>query len=259
MPIRRKRASRKPRRRNNRKTRVPRGMGRSAGPSIAVSDRGQFASIIETIDEGASSLPNVIQNNFFSLLQFDRAKALACQFQYYRAKKVTYVYTPLYNTYQEGGGAPSKPYIYNLMNRTQQFMLGGLPQLQHSGSRPKPFVSVVKLTYTPNWCSPGLVARTNVETAPIVNVGNQAEYGWLTTPFSDPGSGTGAFGYTIEGAQSTALPDIDLPAIVPNAVVYNGHTTYVDQPGSTSPVYNLIIQVHWEFKGAHFSAQKGSS
>lgn len=257
MPIRRKRASRKPRR-NNRKARKGGGMGRSAGPSMAVADRSQYASIVETIDEGASALPNTLQSNFFSLLQFDRAKSLACQFQYYRAKKVTFVYTPFYNTYQEGVSGFTKPYMYTLMNRTQQFMLGGLPQLQHSGARPKPFTSVIKHSYTPNWCSPGLVARTNNDNVPIANIGNQAQYGWLATPFSDPGSGAGPTGYTLEAAQSSALPNIDLPVVVPSAVVYNGHITYIDQPGSSAPVYNLLIQVHWEFKGAHYSAQKGS-
>lgn len=228
----------------------------SAGPSMATADRGQYASIIETIDEGASSLPNTLQSNWFALSQFARAKALACQFQYYRAKKVTYTYTPFYNTFQEGVAA-QKPYMYTLMNRTQQFFLGGLPQLQHSGARPKPFTGIVKISYKPNWCSPGLVARTNIETAPIVNVGSQQQYGWLTTPLSDPGSDSTT--YTLEAAQSAGLPDIDFPVVTPGIVVYNGHVTYVDQPGSTAPVYNLLIQVHWEFKGAHYSAQKGSA
>lgn len=257
MPI-RKRASRPRRKVNNRKSRVPRAMGRSAGPSIAGSDRSQYASIIETIDPsglGIAITPNVLVNNAFSLSQFNRAKSLACQFQYYRAKRVTYVYTPLFNTYQEGVSGFSKPYMYTLMNRTQQFMLGGLLQLQHSGARPKPFTSVTKVTYVPNWCSPGLVAR-GPEEAPVINTGNQAQYAWLTTPFSDTGADDSA--PQIEGALSTSLPTIDIPAITPNCVVYNGHTTYVDQPGSDAPVYNLLIQVHWEFKGAHYSAQKGS-
>lgn len=249
MPIRKR--VRRARRRFNKGGMKGRRSGLSAGPSLAPSGRGQYASIVETIDEGASSLPNIVQFNTFSLGQFDRAKALAPQFQYYRAKKVTYTYTPLYNTYQQGSPA-LKPYLYLHMNRTQLPYGGGLPQLQHSGARPKPFTSVVKLSYTPNWCSPGTVA-VNPVAAPgltdISNIGLQKQYAWLACPVID--TGTGASGdLTNTTIQNTS---IYLQAnATTNNVTYNGHVSCVDQPGNISPVYNLLIQVHWEFKGAHF-------
>ena len=257
MPIRRSRKgkARRPRRAMGGRMRS-RG-GPSAGPSLAPSGRMQYASIVESIYDDTGVAPNTLYSCVFSLSQFARAKALACQFQFYRAKKVTYTYTPLYNTFQEGVSGFSKPYMYLQMNRTQQFILGGLPELQHSGARPKPFTSVIKLTYTPNWCSGGLVAQTNVDIAPTVNIGLQKQYGWLSCPFSDNGSTDQT--EIVEGAQTTASSNIDIPAIIPNCVVYNGHIAYVDQTGSTAGLYKCVIQVHWEFKGAHYSPQKGSS
>jgi len=142
--------------------------------------------------------------------------------------------------------------MYMLMNRTQIPFTGGLAQLQHSGARPKPFTSVIKMSYTPNWCSPGIVA-VNPVAAPglldITNLGLQKNYNWLACPPVDVGAGN-AGDITTTTTQNTGT--YVLGQATTNNVTYNGHVCVVDQPGSTAPVYNLLIQVHWEFKGAHF-------
>lgn len=256
MPL-RKRASRRPRR-NNRKPRMGGRMGRSAGPSLAPSGRGQYASIVETITDGNDDyLPNSLYPETFTLANFDRAKALAVNFQYYRAKSVTYTYEPLYNTFQEGSTG-TKPYIYMMMNRTQLQYTGGLPQIQHSGGRPKPFTSLFKVTYTPNWCSPGLIATDHDNpTNGVTQLGAQKQYQWLACPTSDPGTGNG------NDVNDTAINVSNLftepISVVTNNVKYNGHLVYIDQPGTSAAIARVTIQVHWEFKGAHYRPSKGTT
>lgn len=258
MPLRRKRASR-PRRRNNRKSRVPRGMGRSAGPSMAASGRGQYASIVETIiDPDGTYNTGLNYNESFSLALFPRAKSLASQFQFYRAKMVTYTYEPLYNTFQQGS-AGSKPYIYIQMNRTQMAYAGGLAELQASGCRPKTFTTLTKVSYTPNWCSPGLVVQDgNNPASGVAQLGLQKQYAWLATPLTDTGSQDITNDIRDQAQNlSTLYPTNN--SVISNKVLYNGHVVHIDQnPSSPTPIARLTIQVHWEFKGAHFSPQKGS-
>jgi len=259
MPIRRKRASRP--RRNNRKTRVPRGMGRSAGPSMAAGGRGQYASIVETIiDPDGTYNAGQNYNETFSLSLFPRAKSLAPQFQFYRAKMVTYTYEPLYNTFQQGS-AGSKPYIYLQMNRTQLQFTNGLAELQASGARPKPFTSLTKVSYVPNWCSPGLVVQDGDNPAQgVAQLGLQKQYAWLATPQTDTGSADTANDIRDQAANtSNQYPTNN--SVISNKVLYNGHVVHIDQQPVTTPptpIGRLTIQVHWEFKGAHFSPQKGS-
>ena len=257
MPIRRKRASRKPRR-NNRKPRMGGRMGRSAGPSLAASGRNQFASIVETIkDIDGAYLPNTPYGETFSLADFNRAKALATNFQYYRAKSVTYTYEPLYNTFQAGGSS-TKPYIYLMMNRTQLNYAGGLDEIQHSGGRPKAFTSLHKVTYKPNWCSPGLIATDHDN--PVngaAQLGSMKQFGWLTCPTLDFGANDA--NDVLDSALNPSSNYTEPIVVVTNNVKYNGHLVFIDQPGNDQPVARVTIQVHWEFKGAHYQPTKGSA
>lgn len=257
MPIRRSRKgkARRPRRVMGRGRR--RMGGPSAGPSLAPSGRGQYASIVETINDiDGTYNPNQLYAETLSLALFARARSLATQFQFYRAKKVTYTYEPLYNTFQQGSPV-TKPYIYMMMNRTQLPFTGGLAQLQASGARPKPFTSLVKLSYTPNWCSSGLVASIGNPVAftnDVASIGIKKEYGWLACPTSDNGTNADVV------EQPTNLSTVfDSQVAVNNNVPYNGHVVYIDQTTGSGGIARLTIQVHWEFKGAHFSPQKGSS
>jgi len=215
----------------------------------------------------------------FSLSQFPRACAVAASFQWYKAAKVTWTYEPCFNTFQSGAAATSKPYLYIVMNRTQnQNNLPALNQIQACGAKPVALVSTRKITYKPNWCSAGLLAVAPTPDPPSAQKqylaqGLQAQYGWLassgvvatimngnpagsqavfnppliTAPFMNPTN------QSLDGTNTTI-------AISTNGPVYNGHTTFIDQEyagAQPNVIARLTCQVEWVFKGAVFNSPIG--
>jgi len=203
----------------------------------------------------------------FTLAEFSRASNIAPNFKWYRAAKVIYTYDPLYNTFQDGVNAASKPYMYVVMNRAQQINtlnMIAVEQIQTTGARPIPFVGQRKIAYKPNWCSPGLLqVRTNADGGKdFASAGLQLQYGWLACPNTLR---------TITAANQIAQDSGDYPLssshpgpgaavystqwVNNNNVVYNGHYTFIDQKftgGETpiDPVARVTVTVVWEFKGA---------
>lgn len=260
-------------RRSNLRRRKPARKARKARklriPKIA--DKGQTCRVIETLELDDLNT-NQSTLHFFALSQFPRAANIATNFKYYRAARVIWSHDPLYNTFQDGVNAASKPYMYTAMNRTQLAQSGlnmsSLAQFQCAGARPVTFVGQKKISYKPNWCSPGLLQiRTNANgSQDFVQSGLQCQYGWLATQNvltsanlvkADgvaPDSGDRPVGV------NNITPGSGLTNYVPqyvlnNNVVYNGHITYIDQKytgGETSvdPVARLTCTVVWEFKGA---------
>lgn len=239
---------------------------RQSGPPM-VAEKKQSARIIETLETKDLS-GNIGYAQDFTLSQFPRANLLASSFQWYRAKRVTYSFEPLYNTFQDGAGAASKPYMYVVMNRGQQ-LLGGLynalAQFQSAGARAQPLSSTKRLVYTPNWCSPGILAvRTTTSGGGVTlydfaGEGTKPEYGWLATP---PGATvTPADGIAVDqfiNNQGFTNPGAGQPwstqGSLTNNVIYNGHYVYFDQKvvgqENTEPICRCIVTVEWEFKGA---------
>lgn len=223
----------------------------------------QTAKIMETI-EIIDLQPNSSYLNSFTLAQFARASSLAPFFRWYRATKVSYQYEPLYNTFQEGTGpSVSAPYIYFLMNRTQDNHITTLNDIQACGARPTKLTKIIVKSYRPNWCSPGLVTfgqAPQTQGAPIVQVGMynnglKAEYGWLQSPNSVDVAGTGvqitpsvASDQAVPGGSSPPVPIMS--ANNTNQVMYNGHDVFIDQQNSpqATVVCRLTCTVHWEFK-----------
>jgi len=264
-----------------RKTRRPRYRKRKAGrkarlyrrmPAVATAGNGQMARIVETLEFADLTVKDTYQN-VFSLSQFPRACALAGNFQFYKAVKVIWSYEPCYNTFQSGNVATSKPYLYVLMNRTQnQNNAPTLPQLQACGARPVALVSTKKIVYKPNWCSAGLTAVIPGPTPGdrnYIQQGLRAQYGWLAsagrTLSIQNGNPAGSVG-------NVNPPDITSTGLEPinqnldnstitltnsvNNTVYNGHTTYIDQEyqgAEAQVIARLTCTVHWVFKGAVFN------
>jgi len=255
----RRKPARRPRR--ARKLRIPK-----------IAEKGQTCTVIETF-ESVDINSNQPTSHVFTLQQFARASNIANNFKWYKALKVIYTYDPLYNTFQDGVNAASKPYMYTVMNRTQQTNTAGMNSLQSfqvAGARPVPFVGQKKIKYTPNWCSPGLLQVRQNATPPVspldivyTSNGLQAQYGWLACPSAPQ---------TTWQANQTATNNGDYPLysnnpppgtanninsfVYNNSVVYNGHNTYIDQKftgGETpvDPVARLTITVVWKFKGAN--------
>lgn len=250
------------------KRRAPRrrAVRKSKMPAMPSSGTGQNATIVETITF-ADIIANTGTSFTFDLSQFDRASALAPNFQYYKAAKVVYEYTPLYNTFQDGlAGTPnaSKPYFYSVMNRTQLVSnFNSLAQLQAMGARPTKFISIKKIAYRPNWCSPGLIAQdSNNPVNGIQQLGMKKQFDWLVCPSTYPGvvPGQPALAPTIENATAaTALPAGAVIPTIENKVTYNGHGAFIEQKyGDDQPIAQLTVTVHWLFKGANFRDNKGS-
>lgn len=248
MPRRLARRARKPRRKIARRRRVPRSMPVMAG-------KNQGAQCIETLDIG-TVLANAGQLYTFTLAMFPRAYAMATLFSFYKAVKVTWTYEPLFNTFQEAAGAVGKPYIVLAMNRQQETLTTGYRNLISAGGRPTPLSAVKKITYRPNWCSPGLSYYTgNFSTGDISalqSTGLQKEYDWIATPATTP---IGAFNPGDTDFQQQAINDTtatnqSFPMNFVN-VTYNGHASHIFQDGAlNNPICRVTCQVHWVFKGA---------
>jgi len=239
---------------------------------VATAGAGQMAKIVETC-EFADLTVKDSYSNIFSLAQFPRACILASSFQWYKAVKVVWSYEPCYNTFQSGNTTVSKPYLYIVMNRTQnQNNAQSLTQLQACGARPQALIGTKKVSYKPNWCSPGLTAINPGPTPGDRNYlsqGLQAQYGWLASPgvaaSIQNGNPAGSVGQlnppniTTPGLQPINQ-SIDTTntntAITAYSTVYNGHTSFVDQEyvgQSGQVIARLTCTVTWLFKGAVFN------
>ena len=247
-----------PRSRNTKK-RAPRRARKVRRGRARQGSKAQTARIIETIDFTDLN-PGVNYNFNFNLSQFVRASQLAPNFKWYKAAKVTWQVEPLYNTFQDGttGGEVTMPYMYSVMNRTQDNTLLNLNDFQAMGCKPNKLISKKTMTYRPNWCSGGL----NIQLADVTKglltevpqLGLKAQYSYLacpriTTGFPNPNVVT----------LSPAAPDTIIPPGVSgimaknwvNAVVYNGHSVYIDQgvpTGTLQPCAKVVATVEWHFK-----------
>jgi len=244
MPVRRRRAPRRKlaKRKGNRRGRAPK------------SSSTQMARITETI-EFKNLSPNVVQSLTFNIGLFERARTLATNFRFVKPTRVTWELKPQYNVYQSGAGSNTVPYVYTVMNRTQDSSYMTLNDLLTQGARPVKLTSLKKLSYKPNWCSPGLLVQ-NVVSIPgqfggqlnnVIVQGLKPEYGWVqcqnfpTNPaFIQPLADFSTIG---NQPANTAV------ANMASSVRYNGHQVYIDQLSSTSTTgFRLVCKVDWAFK-----------
>jgi len=245
-PVRRPRRARKP----ARKARVRRGLGTFA--------TNQIARIVESL-EFVDVNPGVNYNFQFNLSQFIRASTLAPNFKWYRATKVEWTIEPLYNVFQDGtaGSEVTMPYYYSVMNRTQDSSQLTLLDYQAMGCKPRKMTTKQVMKYRPNWCSGGLnlqwynALTGTYEATPTV--GLKAQYSYLASPRQEIPATTNA------SLTNPILPDVQNPPattvtaaqVYTNAVVYNGHSIFIDQgvpTGVLQPCGKVVCTVHWEFK-----------
>jgi len=222
----------------------------------------QIARIMETVEFNDIN-SDTLYNFQFNLSQFTRASALAPSFKFYKAAKVTWTLEALYNTFQEnnGGTGISQPFLYTVMNRTQDTTGQIVSDLQAMGAKPKKFIGKHELTYRPNWCSPGLSiftagTDTILNTSSPLAQGLKVQYAWLASPNTNATGGISTFTPT---NPTTYPPGTNVAAakIIANQVVYNGHTIFVDQlvpPSAPLTVGRLTCTVEWHFKDAHYTA-----
>jgi len=248
------RRARNPRRRAARR---PARKGRKSG-GIA-SDRGQMATIKETV-EFTDLNPNLGYNFNFNLSQFRRASALAPNFKWYKAVSVEWIVEALYNTFQDGttGSEVTMPYYYQTMNRTQDTTGINLQDIQAMGAKPKKLTGKVITKYTPNWCSPGLSTYANnvppTAIARLTQLGLKAQYSYLACPDTDLAELNNP-SYIVP-VLPTGTGQDGMNAVNTNQVIYNGHTIFVDQSvptGVLQPVARVVCNVTWHFKDPHYT------
>jgi len=217
----------------------------------------QMARIVETIEFNRIA-PNLVQACNFTIAQFERARTLATNFRWYKPTKVTWTIEPQYNVYQSGPSANSVPYLYSVMNRTQDATFQNLNDLLTQGARPRRLIGASKISYRPNWCSPGLIAG-NVVSIPgqfggaVQNVymnGMKANYDWLSAPNNVPGLSANTLVTQPFNSLPGVLGNTAFP-IAPGSTLFNGHNIFVEQgvpPGGVNPVFKIACTVHWVFK-----------
>lgn len=240
---------------------------RKAGPRRKMARKGkgvrrsrpraqkQMAQIVETIEFNKLA-PNVVQSCTFNIGQFERARTLATNFRWYKPTHVTWKIEPQFGTYQAVPGGSTVPYLYTLMNRTQDSSFMTLSDMLTQGARPVKLTATKSLSYRPNWCSPALLSQ-NVVSLPgqfggavnqIAMAGLTAQYGWLQAPNN-----------LLGGAAITPIFQVGYaPGVVTNTTVsnnaattlYNGHQYYVEQQTVTTgvPTFKITCTVKWSFK-----------
>lgn len=258
MPLsRRIRNGRKPARRAHH--RAPhKGKGRKSQDSKVSGN--QMARIRETV-EFEDLTADAVTNFVFNLSQFQRASALAPSFKWYKAAKVEWNMDPLYNTFQDGPTAASVPYLYTVMNRTQDTAGLNVQDFQAMGAKPKKFVGQHKLTYKPNWCSQGIgltlitSGSAGSVSSPVLATGLKQESAWLMSPDGNSGPNTTQSTSTAFYSPNPTPPGTLSPApfrTITNQVVYNGHAIFVDQllpvVGTNVPIARVTCTVTWLFK-----------
>jgi len=216
----------------------------------------QYATSVETIQAGPC-LTGVMSYRAFSLNKFPRSVDIAYNYKYYRAAEVEWRYTPYYNSFQEDGNQtlPTTPYMYHIMNRTQDSFIPGTKATQtqymiSQGSKPLKYTGIRVIKYKPNWNSAGLTLW-NASVLNTVQVGSKVEYGWLPCPDQISGQTSGN---TIAQQVVVPIPGNNpiIGSINTATVIYNGHYDFFDQgvaSGLSQPSCGVLTcTVKWEFK-----------
>ena len=209
----------------------------------------QMCKVQETVPY-QDLLPNQSYNLGFVINNFIRAAALCPYFRWMKPTKVTWKIEPLYNTFQEGTATNlSIPYLYTVMNRTQDSRPQVLNDYQASGAQPRKLTAPIVISYVPNWCSMGL-ALQDQSTKTIAFTGLKAQYGWSQCPRDVPVQTTSG-GSAPLNVFGTPYGPTGTPINYPGGQLYNGHDVYIDQefsPTVPAACARVTATVDWSFK-----------
>jgi len=126
------------------------------------------------------------------------------------------------------------------------------------GCKPKKMISKQVIKYRPNWCSGGLnlqyydTLTGTYEATP--QLGLKAQYSWLASPKrAITTTNNSDVIFPLPPTTQVAPPGITpgMAAVFTNAVVYNGHSVFIDQgvnTGSLQPCGKVTCTVDWLFK-----------
>lgn len=136
----RRRVVRKPRRKMlRRRVARPRRLA-TRGAGVA-----EYASLSERVDITPPAGGNFATNNMYSLVgtnlaQFQRASAVAANYQFYKIKQIKLTLKYSYDTFQGAVGASSRPNLYYMIDKSGSVPLNPtLAALKAMGARPHAF------------------------------------------------------------------------------------------------------------------------
>lgn len=218
MPPRKQKKS-APRRRRAAPRRARKGVGRKSKTNVS-----EFAScsVIRTVDPTSTTTNRQYSWDNFALQDYDRAVAIAKQYQHYRITGITVRMKPAYDTYSLGGGSVvQKPNLYYMIDKAgsipDNFTLEALKQM---GARPHSFdENPVKINWRPS------VLQEDLNIAGAASATQYKISPWLATNGNATNPG----------------------AWVPSTVAHQGLKWYIDQPGGSTTVY-VEIEVQFQFK-----------
>jgi len=232
----------RPRRRFNRKPRLNYASNTMRIKNIAsiVEVSAQFPILANT-DYNFSTAPMAATGT-----QFQRIRALALHFKYYRITEVIWRFVPLYNVFQSdaASNAPSLPTYQRVMNRSGDLTVWGQAQYENQGATNIEFKKTIIIRYKPNLVQV-LLGGPQVASPAAVN------YQIGTRPIFNQWIATNTFqldaNEPVGGITRTNYP----------VVTYQGHSMLFSRlvggagPTDHSPIGNYEVSVRCEFKDPH--------
>lgn len=210
----------------------------------------QYARCVEVVPF-TQPTANTDVNYQFNISQFDRAKAIAQNFKFYRAKRVVWTMLPEYNTFQSGAGSVSLPTMSFIMNRTGDNTAWTVAEYDAQGAVPTTFSKKRVIAYKPNLVQPFNVA-INVTVGGLPTTAAMGN-----TPVYDKWIGTG--GYLVDNPNPASGGPIPLN-VRGDVTPYYGHAIYW-YATSTAPsepkLATIFCEVEWEFKDPLFDLTPG--
>jgi len=212
------RAARKLRRARRKPARKPRRARKVTNISDVAS-----CSVARTLHPEVSN--TMYAYNEFQLGDYQRATAIASNYQEYKITGITVTWRPPYDTFSAAVGA-QKPSMYVLMNK------GGavppnvtLEAMKQMGSRPRAFdEGPLRVTFRPTVLSESM----NVAFAPSSSATRTSP--WLSTNGNATNPG----------------------AWIPSTVAHLGFNWYIDQPGGNT-TFLIDVEVQFAFRKPNFT------
>lgn len=243
-------ATRHPRKRANPKFRLTR-QPKNSGTMSSVKNTARIVEgvLLSTLQSNNDS------NYAFNIGEFDRAMRVAACFKFYRAKRVTYKYIPLYNQFT-AGATVTRPTLQWIMNRNGDSNSWTAAEYDAQGAIGRP-VKQTTISYVPNLLQAVSVrADTAITVAqvtppdPIVassnlrDIGTRPLYGaWLTTPPMGQ----------IETVAGDANSNLNRYADSKGECFYYGHSMLLSNGGGPAiDMFRVYVEVVWEFKDPNF-------
>lgn len=196
----------------------------------------EWASLSETVQISDGDVNTIYNNNDVQLAMFDRASSVAQGYQFFRMKKMLWIYKPLLDTFPSTGNT-LVPYLYWVINKSGTEYPGlNLAWFVANGSKPIRFDDKsIRVSYKP-------AVSTSILEAGVPSATQEPNM-----PRTSPWLNTTKDAFLAQGFQ-------------PSQVSHTGHYLMVDSPGSANPMkYEVTLTVEFEFKKPNAAIPTGAN